>query len=62
MPLIDDNTLPDWMLTKDKGGEKILYDPDGKPWITNKIMFSLLMGAVRALDAKIEIIGKGAIS
>jgi len=54
LPLIDDDTLPDWMLTRDKEGKEILRDPDGKPWVTNKVMFSLLMGAIKELNQKIE--------
>ena len=70
LPLIDDDTLPDWMLTKYKqDGEimdkdekvvstykkgEIARDPDNKPWLTNKVMFSLLMGAVKELNQKIE--------
>ena len=71
LPLIDDSTLPDWMLTKHKKDTPIInehdktigihkkgeltLDPDNKPWITNKVMFSLLMGAVRELNTKIEV-------
>jgi len=70
LPLIDDNTLPDWMLTKYKQDGKITdkdekvistykkgeiaRDSDGKPWISNKVLFSLLMGAIRELNQKVE--------
>jgi len=70
LPLIDDDTLPDWMLTKYKQGgevkdkdEKVISthkkgdiarDPDNKPWLSNKIMFSLLMGSIKELNQKIE--------
>lgn len=70
LPLIDDDTLPDWMLTKYKqDGETkdkddkvistykkgdIARGPEGKPWISNKVMFSLLMGSIKELNQKIE--------
>lgn len=48
--LIDDDTLPDWLLSKDKKTGEILRDPEGKPYLSLKTMISLLMGAVRQLD------------
>ena len=55
LPLIDDDTLPDWMLVKDKRNpDKILYSPDNKPWISNRVMFSVLMGAIKELNQKME--------
>ena len=79
--LIDDNTLPTWLLAKHKTdgvrremirdeatGELVpegkvlkdwkagdaMYDPDGKPYLSLKVMISLCMGAIRQLDDKIE--------
>jgi len=75
LPLIDDTTLPEWMLTRyaadgdirerNRQGDKkvvgrykkgdIMRDPDGKPWLSNKIMFSVLMGAIKELNQKITL-------
>lgn len=52
LELIDDSTLAEWLLTKRNG--KIERDPDGKPYLSLKIMISLCMGAIRQLDNKIE--------
>ena len=49
LPLIDDDSLPEWVLTKDKKGKDILRDPDGKPYLSFKMISSLLMGAIRAI-------------
>ena len=54
LPLIDDSTLPEWMFTRSKDGKHILYSKDGKPWLTNKILFSIFIGALKQLDAKVE--------
>ena len=70
LPLIDDDTLPDWMLTKHKQDGKVMdkdekvlstykkgdiaRDPNNKPWLSNKIMFSLIMGSIKELNQKIE--------
>ena len=70
MPLIDDNTIPKWLLSKhskditvqDDEGKiiethkkgDIMYDSDKKPYLSLKTMISLLMGAVKQLDNKIE--------
>ncbi|MBI5578125.1 MAG: hypothetical protein HY895_03150 [Deltaproteobacteria bacterium] len=51
--MIDDETVPDWMLTKNKKTGDLTRDPDGKPYISLKMMTSLLMGACRQLDAKL---------
>ena len=32
----------------------VMYDADEKPYLSMKLMTSLLMGAIRQLDAKIE--------
>lgn len=58
LELIDDHTLPEWLLTKCKKTGKILYDPEGKPYIAIKTIISLLMGAIRELDRKIKNIEK----
>lgn len=54
LELIDDNTLPEWLLTKHKRTKEILYDPDGKPYISLKTFCSLLSGAIKQLDEKFE--------
>jgi len=54
LQLIDDNTLPEWLLSKCKKTGAILRDPDGKPYLSLKVMISLLMGAIRQLDADIQ--------
>ena len=33
---------------------EIARDHDNKPWISNKVMFSVLMGAIKELNQKIE--------
>ena len=59
-PLIDDDTLPEWLLSKakkhkfdyDQNGEiiaewekgEVMRDPDGKPYLSLKAVTSLLMG------------------
>jgi len=63
--LIDDDTLPDELLKKSKGKEpqegqkmipkgEILRDKEGKPYISIKALNSLLIGAVRQLDNRLE--------
>lgn len=54
LPLIDDRTIPKWMLARSKDGKRIIYDPEGKPYLSQKMMFSVLMGAIKELDTKIE--------
>jgi len=54
LPLIDDDTLPEWMLTRSKNGREILRDPEGKPWLSNKVLFSTIIGAIKQLNQKIE--------
>jgi hypothetical protein len=72
--LIDDKTLPNWLLRKykkditlydDEGNiaEKfkkgeIMKDPDNKPYLSQKSMISLCMGAIRQLNAKIKELEK----
>jgi hypothetical protein len=51
MELIDDDTLPAWMLAHRDG--EVVKDPDGKPYIRLKILLSLIMGALRQVDGKI---------
>lgn len=51
--MIDDDTVPEWLLTKTKNGKEIVYSEDGKPFIAVKTMLSLLMGAVRQLNKKV---------
>ena len=58
--LIDDDTIPEWMLAKYKKGGKewekgdVMYNSEGKPFLSMKLMTSLLMGAIRQLGTKIE--------
>jgi len=52
--LIDDNSLPEWLLAKDKHTGCVLRGPDGKPYVSLRAMISLLMGAVRQLDRTIR--------
>lgn len=44
--LINDDTIPGWLLSQDQNG--------GKPYLSLKIMISLCMGAIRQLDKKIN--------
>ncbi len=52
--IIDDNTLPEWLLSRNKNGKKILYDADGKPYLSLKACISLAWGAIRQLNQKVE--------
>ncbi len=52
LEMIDDDTVPEWMLTRCKSGKDILRDPEGKPYISMRMMTSLLMGACRMLNKK----------
>jgi hypothetical protein len=52
--MIDDATLPEWMLSKHKETGEVMYGEDGKPYISIKMMSSLLMGACRKLDEEVE--------
>lgn len=54
LELIDDNTIPDWLLSRSKDGKEILYDPEGKPYLSLKTTTSLLMGAIRQLTTRVE--------
>ncbi len=54
LELIDDDTLPEFLLAKSKDGKEILRDPDGKPYIPLKTALSLLFGAVRQMYNKIN--------
>ncbi len=56
--LIDDSTIPEQLLVKDDK-KKILRDPSGKPWMTNRVLFSLLMGSIKQLHEKIKDIKNG---
>lgn len=51
LEMIDDNTIPEWMLSKKNGD--VARGPDGKPYISMRLMTSLLMGACKQLNAKI---------
>jgi hypothetical protein len=52
--IIDDSTLPEWLLSRDKRSGEILRDPDGKPYLSLKTMISLCLGAIRQLSEKIK--------
>lgn len=57
LELIDDDTLPEWMLTKHKETGDVVRDPDGKPYLSMRMVTSLVMGACRQLNKKIEDLG-----
>jgi hypothetical protein len=52
--LIDDDSLHPSLLARNKKGE-IEYDPDGKPYISIRAAISHLWGAVKQLDAEMNI-------
>mgnify|MGYP007124337945 CR=1 FL=1 len=55
LPLIDDATLPEWLLSKDKAdGKTILRDEAGSPWVSTNNWVGLLLGAVRELTRRTE--------
>lgn len=59
LEIIDDDTLPDWLLSiykRDYEGVKkgeIMRDPDGKPYLALKNTIGLLLGAIRQLDSRL---------
>ena len=54
LPLIDDASLPDWLLAKAKDGSgEILRGPDGKPYIPLKAAIALAWGAIRELALEV---------
>jgi len=54
--LIDDTTLPEWLLIRDKHNGNIVYDPDGKPYVSLKTLISLSWGAIRQLAERIDVL------
>ena len=56
LPLIDDATLPEWLLVKKDN--IVERDSSGKPYLALKTIISLCMGAIRELDKKIESVKK----
>jgi len=52
LAIIDDSSLPDWICSKNANGKKAI-DPDGKPYLSLKMITSLTWGAIRQLDARI---------
>lgn len=54
LPLLDDNSLPPWVFTRDKKGKKTVYDEDGRPYLSTKMVTSLTWGAIRQLNERIE--------
>jgi hypothetical protein len=53
LELIDDDTLPEWMLTKHKETGDVVRDPEGKPYLSVRMVTSLVMGACRQLNKKL---------
>lgn len=53
---IDDDTLPEFLKSKDKEGSKVLTDERGRPYISFRVLSSLLMGACRQLNKKISVL------
>lgn len=56
LEMIDDDTLPTWMLSRTKDGAEPLLDPTGRPYLSLKMLTSLLMGACRQLDARLAAV------
>lgn len=57
MRIIDDNTLPEWILSRDKKDpSKILRSDEGKPYLSSKAMLSLALGAIRKLTKRLEVL------
>ena len=70
--IIDDNSLPDWLLKRYKKDGNIVNPqtkeliewkagdvcrtPDGKPYLSLKTMISLNQGAIRQVDDKVIIL------
>jgi len=55
LPLIDDATLPAWLLSRDKAdGTTILRDDKGSPWVSTNNWVGLLLGAVRELTRRAD--------
>ena len=54
LELIDDDTLPEWMLSKHKDTGHIMRDGNGAPYLSTKMVDSLLMGACRKLDDRVK--------
>jgi len=57
LEMIDDNTIPVWMLSKDKEGKEIIRDEEGKPYLAFRMLASLLMGCCRQLDGICKELG-----
>jgi len=61
LPVIDDSTLPDWLLVKEYHGDKkgeVAISPDGNPYYSTRTMIGLLLGAIKELSTEIEILKK----
>ena len=60
LELIDDATLPEWLLTHAKeavdGKRAVLRDSEGRPYLSAKMVLSLLMGAMRQADARLDVL------
>lgn len=54
LELIDDDTIPKWMLSKHKETGDIMRDGNGAPYLSTKMVDSLLMGACRKLDNRVK--------
>ena len=66
LELIDDSTLPEWLLTRAKeavdGKREVLRDSEGKPYLSMRMVLSLLMGAARQTDARLSALESPGIS
>lgn len=62
LELIDDNTLPLWLRSKDKVTGDIAQDESGRPYISLKTIISLCMGAIRGLAGDVESLQEQVVS
>jgi hypothetical protein len=52
LELIDDDTIPEILLKLNRKTGTIARTESGKPFISGKVLFSLILGAIRELDKK----------
>lgn len=52
LEIINDDKLPEWLLTKNKKTGAILKSKDGKPYLSLKLLLALLIGAIKQLALK----------
>ena len=66
LELIDDSTLPEWLLTRAKeavdGKREVLRDSQGKPYVSVRMFLSVLMGVARQTDARVSALEQPRIS